>query len=378
MAVLIRVIRPIAMLAIVSLAACIHRDPVPPVIGQCANDALTNFDDLLILAPHPDDEVLGFAGLASTFTSLGKSVRTVVVTDGDAYCVACALWTTGSVTGRGCGPAELTNFDTRAVDSLAEVRRLDSAAAAERLDLETPEFLGYPDTGLAAARRNFKAGNSSKRLRRSDFSGCDNCLTCELGYGEGPSTRLSADTLTASLDEILGETSKGTLIATTHWLDGHGDHAALGAFVEDRLVALRLDRSVAFAVIHANSPNGFPYADCWYPGPPTPECSCFDDERADADPEWLVSLRRHRERLEWPQELPDDVDYGDASQLCLAETVKRSKPAAIDAFKTQLGTVGKTAGVLPESRQGLLDCSAYLRSFGRTTEVFVVKPLEGS
>ena len=50
-----------------------------------------------------------------------------------------------------------------------------------------------------------------------------------------------------------------------------------------------------------------------------------------------------------------------------------AKPLAIDAFETQLGTVGRTPGLLPESREGLLDCSAYLRSFGRRTEVFVVR-----
>ena len=74
-----------------------------------------------------------------------------------------------------------------------------------------------------------------------------------------------------------------------------------------------------------------------------------------------------------PQVLPDDVDYGDPWQLCLDDESRISKPLAIDAFGTQLGTVGRTPGLLPESRKGVLDCNAYLRSFGRTTEVFVVR-----
>ena len=75
--------------------------------------------------------------------------------------------------------------------------------------------------------------------------------------------------------------------------------------------------------------------------------------------------------------LPTDVDYGDATQLCLDEEVRATKPLAISAFATQLGTVGREPGILPASREGILDCSGYLRSFGRRTEVFVVKRLHG-
>ena len=264
--------RLFAVVVALTLGACAHQDRIAPVVDSCDNDELTAFDSLLILAPHPDDEVLGFAGLATSFAAQGKPVRTVVVTDGDAYCVACALWTTGSIEGPGCNAETLSNFETNAVDSLAEARRLESTAAARVLGRPAPEFLGYPDTGLGAARAMADAGNPSGFLRRSDFSTCTNCLTCELGYGQGPETTLSADTLRSTLDNLLRDTSSNALIATTHTLDGHGDHAALGSFVAERVLELGLDRTVAFAVIHANTRNGHPYADCWYPGPPTPEC----------------------------------------------------------------------------------------------------------
>ena len=132
-------------------------------------------------------------------------------------------------------------------------------------------------------------------------------------------------------------------------------------------------RTVAFSVIHANTRNGYPYSECWYPGPAAAECPCVDEERADRDAGWLESLRAHRVRPDWPLVLPDDVDYGEPSQLCLDDAARLAKPRAIHVFETQLGTVGRQPGLLPESRQGLLDCDAYLRSFGRRTEVFVVK-----
>jgi len=359
----------LCVLASLLATACSHEVHKAPEIAACNNAELTDYDGLLILAPHPDDEVLGFAGLAGAFIEQGKPVRTIVVTDGDAYCEACALWTTGSVNGATCDAPTLSNFATREIDSLAEARRAESTAAAAALGRPAPEFFGYPDTGLGAARANALAGKPATSLRRSDFSSCESCGGCGAGYGGGPETDLNADTLVASLDEAIQGTTKNTLIATTHWLDGHRDHAALGAFVNERAA----DRTVAFAVIHANTRNGYAYADCWYPGPPATDCPCFDEARADEDPEWFESLRAHRERPDWPQTLPDDVDYGEASQLCLDDATQSAKPLAINAFQTQLGTVGKSPGLLPESREGLLDCSGYLRSFGRRTEVFVAR-----
>ena len=40
---------------------------------------------LLVLAPHPDDETISSAGLIKRVLEKGGSVRTVVVTSGDAY-----------------------------------------------------------------------------------------------------------------------------------------------------------------------------------------------------------------------------------------------------------------------------------------------------
>ena len=185
------------LLVFALLSGCAQQTLAPPVAGECRNDELTDFDGLLILAPHPDDEVLGFTGLAGAFAAQGKPVRTVVVTDGDAYCSACALWTTGSIDGQPCDALSLSNLATPEVDSLAEVRRAESVAAAEVLGQPAPEFLTYPDTGIGMARVNLQSGNADQFLRRTDFSACTSCGDCMTGYGRGPETSLSANTLTA-------------------------------------------------------------------------------------------------------------------------------------------------------------------------------------
>src|SRR5688572_22253172 len=78
-----------------------------PPAPSCANLELTRYSALLVIGPHPDDEALGFGGLAATYHALGKPVSVIVTTDGDAYCDACRLWKSSSTTGAVCSASEL-------------------------------------------------------------------------------------------------------------------------------------------------------------------------------------------------------------------------------------------------------------------------------
>jgi LmbE family N-acetylglucosaminyl deacetylase len=346
-----------------------------PAEPTCDDAELTAYDALLVLAPHPDDETLGFAGLRSAFHAQGKPVDTVVVTDGDAYCEACSLWKSLSTRGATCGVEDLSNLATPEVDSFAEVRRAESAAAAEILGLPAPELLGYPDTGLAAAWTNARRGRPGERLRRSDFSACLDCATCAGGYGEGPETDLTAATLMETLAARLAATSPRALVATTHWLDGHGDHSALGNFVKTLNDALDEPRPVAYAVIHAHTPKETPHPDCWYPAPAAPVCPCMEESCAVADPGRVAALQRLRLRPEWPAALPDDAPYGEEKQVCLPEEIYRgagaTKLLAVEAYPSQLGSLARE-GTMPAHLDAMMDCNGYLVSFVRRTEAFVL------
>lgn len=344
---------------------------------SCDNDRLTDFNRLLILAPHPDDEVLGFAGLADAFTRQGKEVETWVVTDGDGYCDACVLWNNGSMKGETCDALTLSNLATPEVDSFAETRRLESINAALALGRPAPGFLGYPDTGIAAAWSNLQAGDVQKSLRRSDFSMCTDCNSCGEGYGGGPETDLSAASLKQALARLLAETGKRTLVATTHPLDSHGDHGGLGKLVMELAGEMEDRRTIAYSVIHAHTSNGAAFPDCWYPQPAAAECPCYFEDRADADPEWLAAQREQRLKPDWPQYLPGDADYGEPLYLCLHEELYSGaeplKLAAIKEYSSQMGTAGRHEGLLPDARAGLTDCNGYLLSFVRRNEVFVLR-----
>jgi len=166
------------------------------------------------------------------------------------------------------------------------------------------------------------------------------------------------------------------LLATTHWLDGHADHAALGRFVRRLNGELEQPRAVAYAVIHAHTPKATAHPDCWYPGPPALVCPCAGAARcALEDPTWVATLARHHFRPDWPAALPDDADYGEEKRLCLSERVYQGEEAAklraVRAYASQLGNLA-LAGSHPEGLAGLMDCNGYLGSFVRSTEAFAL------
>jgi LmbE family N-acetylglucosaminyl deacetylase len=345
----------------------------------CDNPALTAFDGLLVLAPHPDDEMLGFAGLVDAYRRQGKPVRVVVVTDGDAYCEACTLWKNSAQEGQTCNALELSNFATPEIDSFAEVRRSESTAAAALLGLPAPQFLGYPDTGLATAWGRRQGGGDDIALHRSDFSGCNGCQDCA-GYGAGPELELTNQGLEADLAALMAQTSPGTLVATTHWLDGHGDHAALGEFTRTLAAASQTARAQAYSVIHAHTPGEFSHPDCWYPQPAPAECLCGEPQRAMAEPRWWEAQQAVRVQPELAAELPDDADYGAGLQLCLAPELYSGpapvKQAIVAEYASQLGSLGRDQP-LPAALDGILDCNGYLKSFARSSEAFVLLPAGG-
>lgn len=79
----------------------------------------------LIVAPHPDDEVLGCGGAIIRHVRQGDTVRVVIVTNGDFPV---------------CGSQNSAEY--------AECRIQEALRAAEILQYGKPVFLGYPDRGL--------------------------------------------------------------------------------------------------------------------------------------------------------------------------------------------------------------------------------------
>jgi len=105
-----------------------------PVLDALRRLDLGEATRLVVVAPHPDDEVIGAGGLMMAATRLGRSVEIVAVTDGE-----------------GSHPRSETHSPSRLVDR----RQAEVAEAMRRLGCAgaTRTRLGLPDSGVAAHER---------------------------------------------------------------------------------------------------------------------------------------------------------------------------------------------------------------------------------
>ncbi len=101
-----------------------------PVIG--ADLLVPPGSRAVIVAPHPDDEILGFGGLMQQLAQLGRAMELISVTDGSASHPGSDLW-----------PAE----------RLSVIRPQESAEALKRLDvpLHSLQWIrgGFTDSAVA-------------------------------------------------------------------------------------------------------------------------------------------------------------------------------------------------------------------------------------
>ena len=100
----------------------------PPVKGE----------RIVIVAPHPDDEVLGCGGLIQQAVAAGAEVRVIYLTNGDHNQIAFKLYSGHPH----LGPKDYFRFGER--------RRLEATAAMSVLGLPASNliFLGYLSTAI--------------------------------------------------------------------------------------------------------------------------------------------------------------------------------------------------------------------------------------
>jgi LmbE family N-acetylglucosaminyl deacetylase/glycosyltransferase involved in cell wall biosynthesis len=90
--------------------------------------SLLRGEKLLVLAPHPDDEVIGCGGLIRQHTRELRTVRVVVITDGGAA----------------------QPLDDPA--AYAATREVETRAGLQALGVSDVQFLGFPDRGVEESR----------------------------------------------------------------------------------------------------------------------------------------------------------------------------------------------------------------------------------
>ncbi|MBV6756827.1 PIG-L deacetylase family protein [Rhodococcus opacus] len=99
---------------------------------RCPPIPLEECDHMVVVAPHPDDEVLGVGALMATAVTAGVPVQVVAVTD---------------------GAASHPQSPTLSPATLAAARIAESKRATALLGVDEPLRLGLPDGGVSAHER---------------------------------------------------------------------------------------------------------------------------------------------------------------------------------------------------------------------------------
>jgi LmbE family N-acetylglucosaminyl deacetylase len=178
---------------------------------------------LLVIAPHPDDEVLGAGGLIQRVHEEGGTVRVIYLTDGDGYREAVTLEDKGRrpsfVDYRGYGHRR--QHEARA------------ALAALGLDPDAAVFLSFPDGGLSKLVRRY--WSERRAAYRSPFTRLYRPPESEILV---PATEYRGEDLTHELTRLITDLNP-SLIVVPRKEDQHLDHCAAWFFLADALADAR-------------------------------------------------------------------------------------------------------------------------------------------
>ena len=168
---------------------------------------------ILVLAPHPDDEILAAGGVIATCHKAHPSIkiRVAVATNGDAS-YATAFFHSSHA------------FSKRHFQDIAVVRQQESLSALIFLGLrlEQVRFWGFPDRGLSPIWQRYWDTHQPYRSPTTGFDRSEQALNSPVTQYAGMSLlRLIQEELTAF---------QPTTIILPHPQDAHSDHRALANF----------------------------------------------------------------------------------------------------------------------------------------------------
>jgi LmbE family N-acetylglucosaminyl deacetylase len=190
--------------------------PQPPVFSAETR--------VLVVAPHPDDEVLGAGGLMQQVHEAGGTVRVVYLTNGDGYRDGVRL------------EQHAVKISANDFRGYGRRRQREARAALATLGLaaDAATFLGFPDQGLCRMTRTY--WSDRHRPYRSPYTRLDRPPLDGLLV---PDTAYRGEDLTLELGELIGQ-YRPTLIVVPRKEDEHSDHSAASFFLLDALAHVRL------------------------------------------------------------------------------------------------------------------------------------------
>ncbi|HVM61267.1 MAG TPA: PIG-L family deacetylase [Verrucomicrobiae bacterium] len=203
---------------------------VTAALGQEDSPAITAEDRIVVVAPHPDDEVLGAGGIIQQACAAGAEVHVVYLTNGDHNQFAFKLYRLRLH----LGPIQYLFF--------GNLRQREAIAATGILGLSPDQltFLGFPDYGALAIWQDYWR---ERTPFRSDAT-LSNAVPYVGAYEFGQ--RYTPENATADFVELFRRW-RPTRVFVTHPADTNPDHRAAANFV--RLATLEISAEQAPPVI---------------------------------------------------------------------------------------------------------------------------------
>lgn len=172
-------------------------------------------DRILVLVPHPDDDILSNAGLIQQALELGLQIKVVLLTVGDYNETSFALYR-----------KEITLDSTEAL-RLGETRREEALAAQGILGVKPEQvtFLGYPDGGgLEIFEKHWGDSQPYRALLSGNTS-------VPYTFTKTPNAPYKGESIVSDIKQIVSEFIP-TKIFTSHPGDVHPDHQTLPLFLQ--------------------------------------------------------------------------------------------------------------------------------------------------
>jgi len=205
-------------------------------IGSC---------DLLVIAPHSDDEAIGCTGVMLRAIARGERGGVVEVTAGDGFPKAAAA----------AARKDAAALAPQDFIDLATLRQQHTLAAVPKLGVRIADihFLGYPDGGLKAIdrlphgeiyRQPFTEKKATYGTVAADYHTRRHGRPAEYGRAA----------IVGDLREIIADARPREIYVTSE-IDTHADHSALFRLTREAAAAARYEGKLLTFVVHGAEPD---------------------------------------------------------------------------------------------------------------------------
>src|SRR6516164_2102134 len=209
----------------------------------------TRSESIVVFAPHPDDEVIGCAGIIMQARARGAHVKVVDITSGDGFDAAAA----------GGAHKKIDEVGPDDFFALSRLRQTQSRNALEILGGKADDLivLGYPDGDLGnlydstddkVIRQQFTKKNETYGLIQKDYH----------TSLHGKPALYQRSSVLGDLVELLTILQPNEIYVTDE-TDGHVDHRAAFWFVRDAAQQVGYKGAVYTYLIHGLPAWPFPF-----------------------------------------------------------------------------------------------------------------------